>query len=98
MCDLDVSCQPGRALGSFDGHSIYGIKGIAALGSQMTTVVRACAEAARSVDARDKYFMTYVPSFDSSPAKVWASEVPSLEVVSKALLTQLISGMCVPGC
>ena len=64
----------------FDGRSIYGIKSLVAFGLQMTTMVMPCAEAARSVDARDKYFMNYVPIFDPVPMKAWASVAPSLKV------------------
>merc|ERR1712083_813486 len=65
--------------------ALYGIKSLVALGLQMTTVVKPCVEAATSLDARDKYFMTYVSSFDPSPAKALASEAPALEAAQASL-------------
>merc|ERR550532_3690317 len=51
----------------------------------MSTVVGPCAEAAKSPDARDKYFMTYASSFDPSPAKALASELPPLQAAETSL-------------
>ena len=81
-----MPCQPRTVLGAFQGHALYGIKSLAALGLQMATVVGPCNEAAQSPDARDKYFMTSVLSFDPSPAEALASEVPSLEVRRAAFI------------
>jgi len=77
--------EPHSLLGTFEGHVLYGIRSFAALGLQMAPVVGPCAEAAKSLDARDKYFMTHVSSFDPSPAKALASEVPSLEAAQASL-------------
>jgi hypothetical protein len=77
--------EPHSVLGAFEGHNLYGIKSLTALGLQMATVVGPCAEAAKSPDGRDKYFMTYVSSFDPSPAKALASETPSLEAAQASL-------------
>jgi len=77
--------EPHTVLGAFQGHALYGIKSLAALGLQMATVVGPCNEAAKSPDARDKYFMTSVLSFDPSPAEALASEVPSLEAAQASL-------------
>merc|ERR1712062_235050 len=82
--------EPHSALGSFEGHALYGIKSIVALGMQMSTVVGPCAEAARSPDARDKYFMTYASSYDPAPARVVASEAPSL-AAAEASLSAVVS-------
>merc|ERR1719336_57162 len=77
--------EPHGVLGSFEGHSLYGIKALVALGLQMETAVGPCDEVAKSPDARDKYFMTYVSGFDPAPARALASEAPSLEAAQASL-------------
>ena len=73
-------CQHHSVLGVFEGHALYGITSISALGLQSETAVKPCAEVAKSTDARDKYFMIYAEGFDPSPAHASATEAPSLEV------------------
>ena len=46
-----------------------------------------CSKASQSMDARDKYFMAYVPEFDPSYGKSFGSALPALEV-SIALFCQ----------
>jgi len=88
--------EPNSVLGSFGGHALYGIRSIVALGLQMSSAVGPCAEAARSPDARDKYFMAYTPSFDPSLAKAVAAEAPSLaaaEASLSAVVSELVEAL-----
>ena len=45
----------------------------------LQTIVEDCAKAAKSNDARDKYFWAYVGGADAGDAKALRSEVPSLQ-------------------
>ena len=51
----------------------------------MRSVVDECAEAAKSSDARDKYFLSYVKEFEPYPAKSLRSELPLLESAQASL-------------
>ena len=77
--------EPHPVYGKFEGHSLYGIKSISLNAQQMKTVVDECAKAAKSSDARDKYFLSYAKEFDPYPAKSLRSEVPLLESAQASL-------------
>jgi len=77
--------EPHPVYGKFEGHSLYGIKSISLNAQQMKTVVDECAKAAKSSDARDKYFLSYAKGFDPYPAKSLRSEVPLLESAQASL-------------
>ena len=49
---------------------------------RLESIVEDCATAAKSSDARDKYFATYVGEYASCSSKQLRSELPSLEVGS----------------
>ena len=65
--------------GRLAGHALYGIKSLAVFAPRLRTVFDNCAAAAKSTDARDKYFLTHVGQSDLSPLKALQSEVPALE-------------------
>jgi len=82
--------RPHPTHGSFEGHSLYGINTVAVYSPGMSMIVEDCANAAKSADARDKYFQVHVGEFDPSAAKAMASELPALEA-AKASVSATIS-------
>lgn len=87
-----VMREPHAVEGRFQDHTIYGIKSIALYAPRLQAVVDRCAIAAKSIDARDKYFLAHVGEFDPSPAKALRSELPLLEA-AKASLTTAVSDL-----
>ena len=71
----------------FQGHQLYGIKSVAVYADRLSAVVSDCATAAKSSDARDKYFLSYVTESDPFPAKSLRSELPALESAQASLAT-----------
>ena len=82
--------RPHPTHGSFEGHSLYGIKSLRVYSPGMKMIVEECARAAKSGDARDKYFQVHVGEFDAFAAKALASELPALEA-AKASVSATIS-------
>ena len=78
FCCFSIFCR-------FQGHSLYGIRSVAAFADRLRTVVSDCARAARSSDARDKYFLSHVETFDPLPAKGLRSELPAMEAARASL-------------
>lgn len=68
-----------QAASSFKGHSVFGIRSLAVRAPRLRAVVEDCGLAAKSADARDKYFETYVSSASAADSKALRSELPSLE-------------------
>ena len=46
--------------GVLGGHALYGVRSFKVMSPQMRTVLESCAVAAKSGDARDKYFAVAV--------------------------------------
>lgn len=82
--------RPHPTHGSFEGHSLYGIKSLATYSPGMNVIVEKCSKAANSGDARDKYFQIRVGEFDAYAAKALASELPALEA-AMASVSAIIS-------
>ena len=69
-----------EAAGTFHGHALFGIRRLSVQAPRLERIVEDCATAAKSSDARDKNFATYVGEFASCSSKQLRSELPSLEV------------------
>ena len=69
--------------GVLGGHALYGVRSFKVMAPQMRTVLEPCAVAAKSGDARDKYFA--VGSFDPAAGTQLRSELPGLEAADAAL-------------
>ena len=74
------ACQAHAVDGTFKGHAVFGIASLQILVKGMQTIVEDCSAAAKSKDARDKYFQTFVGDYGSCSSKALRSELPSLEV------------------
>ena len=71
--------------GMFSGHSVYGIRTLAIMAQRTRAVVDSCSTAATTRDARDKFFMAAVGSFDGAANAVLRSELPALEAADASL-------------
>jgi len=85
-----VMRAPHALYGSSSGHSYYGIKSISVLAPRLRTALDDCAVAARSKDARDKYFPSYVSNFDLSATAALQAELPPL-VAAKTSLSSVLT-------
>ena len=66
---------------SFKGHKVYGITDLTISAAGLQAIVEDCATAAKSHDARDKYFQSFAGEFGPCSSKALRSELPSLEVI-----------------
>ena len=71
--------------GVLGGHALYGVRSFKVMAPQMSAVLEPCAVAAKSGDARDKYFAVAVGSFDPAAGAQLRSELPGLEAADAAL-------------
>ena len=69
---------------------MYGIKSISVFASRLQAIVTECSKAARSTDARDKYFLVSAREYDPSVPKSLSAEAPALEA-AKATLASTVS-------
>ena len=77
-----------QASGSFHGHALVGIRKFSVQAPRLQSIVEDCTAAAKSNDARDKCFATYVGEFASCSSKTLRSELPSLEVAASPTILQ----------
>ena len=76
--------------GAFSGHVLYGVRSVTVLAPRLSTVVDDCATAAKSKDARDKYFASFVSEFDPAASQALQGELPAL-MAGKAALGAAVS-------
>ena len=74
------------------GHVLYGIKSVSVFASRLQAIVTECGKAARTADARDKYFLVSAREYDASAAKSLSAEAPALEA-AKATLASTVSDL-----
>lgn len=86
---LCVNCVLRCLCVRFQGHRLYGIRAVSVYAQGLRAVVSDCGKAAKSSDARDKYFLTAANEFDESPAKSFLSELPALESAKAALAVSI---------
>jgi len=77
--------RPHAVHGRFDGHGLYGISSLAVFSAGMNPVVAECAKAAKSADARDKYFQINAGEFNPLAAKALAGELPALDAAQASV-------------
>lgn len=76
-----------EAAGTFLGHAVYGIRTLAVLAPRLRSIVEDCALAAKSADARDKYFEAYVSDAAPGATKALRSEAAALEAARASVAT-----------
>jgi len=79
--------EPHPTHARLQGHLLYGIRSVAVYADRLSAIVSGCAQASKSSDARDKYFLSYVGESDPFPAKSLRSELPALESAEVSLAT-----------
>jgi len=85
-----VMQEPHALYGVVQGHSLYGVRSVSILTPGLRAVVDDCASAAKSKDARDKFFAAFVSEFDPAAARALQGDLPSL-VATKASLSATVS-------
>ena len=75
-----VMQAPHAVRGRLDDHSLYGIASVGVFATQLATVAEDCAAAAKSKDARDKFFLSRAAEFDAVAGAALDNELISLEV------------------
>lgn len=73
------------ALGTMGGLKLVGIRSVKLLTRVLQPVLEPCAAAAKSQDARDKFFAVAVSAFDPQAGAALVAELPALESADVAL-------------
>ena len=71
---------PHAVRGRLEDRSLYAIASVGVFASQLETVAEDCAVAAKSKDARDKFFLSQAAEFDPVAGAALGNELVSLEV------------------
>eukprot|EP00440_Ansanella_granifera_P035210 gb/GFBE01038189.1/.p1 GENE.gb/GFBE01038189.1/~~gb/GFBE01038189.1/.p1 ORF type:complete len:399 (+),score=82.93 gb/GFBE01038189.1/:1-1197(+) len=71
--------------GVLGGNNVFGVRKLAVFAQRLRPVLEHCGLAARSADARDKFFTAAVSSFDPAAGAALRAELPSLEAADAAL-------------
>merc|ERR1712224_1084865 len=71
-----------------DVAAVYGISSLVLSASTLKTTIENCDTPFS--DSRDKYFATYIASFDPSPLKSFESQLPALEAAKASLAATTI--------
>lgn len=82
--------EPDPMRAQLQGHLLYGIKSVSVFANRLQAIVTECSKAAKSTDARDKYFLVSAREYDPSAAKSLSAETPALEA-AKATLASTVS-------
>ncbi|CAJ1371378.1 unnamed protein product [Effrenium voratum] len=85
-----VMTKPHPVHGSLGGRQLYGVRSLEVRGPAMQAVLESCAVAAKSGDARDKYFAVAVESYDAGTGAALRSELPALESADAALSAAVV--------
>jgi len=80
-----VMRAPHAVHGRLEDHSLYGIASVGVFANQLATVAENCAVAAKSKDARDKFFLSRAAEFDPVAGAALNNELISLEAAKSAL-------------
>ena len=64
--------------GRLRARPVFGISDVALFAAPVGAMVQDCSQAAKSADARDKFFLSYVGQFDPCPGKALLGELPAL--------------------
>ena len=77
-------------LGTMGGRKLVGVRSIRLLTRLLQPVLEPCAAAAKSHDARDKFFTVAVSGFDPQAGAALAAEMPALESADAALSSIIV--------
>lgn len=87
-----VMAEPHALYGKLHGRSLYGIRSLSFTADRFQTLVEDCAQAEKSNDARDKFFLIAAGAFNEADnSKTLRSEVPALNAARASLATVVTS-------
>ena len=77
-------------LGILGGQKLFGVRSVKVMANLLKPVLEPCAAAAKSTDARDKFFAVAVNTFDPQAAAALEAELPALESAEAALSSAVV--------